>query len=61
VAQSLYHDIAPANALGLATVWVNRRRGQRGLGATPAAIAAPDFEVPDLRSLARAVGETPDP
>src|SRR5215510_909603 len=28
VAQSLYHDIGPAKALGLATVWVNRRRGR---------------------------------
>jgi 2-haloacid dehalogenase len=56
VAQSLYHDIAPANALGLATVWVNRRRGRPGPGATPAALAAPDFEVPDLQSLARAAG-----
>jgi 2-haloacid dehalogenase len=56
VAQSLYHDIAPANALGLATVWVNRRRGRHGLGATPAAIATPDLEVPDLQSLASAAG-----
>jgi 2-haloacid dehalogenase len=53
VAQSLYHDIAPANALGIASVWVNRRRGRPG-GATPAGIAAPDFEVPDLRTLAEA-------
>jgi len=52
VAQSLYHDIAPASALGLATVWVNRRRGRTGSGATPAAVAAPDLEVPDLRTLA---------
>jgi len=56
VAQSLYHDIAPANALGLATVWVNRRQGRSGHGATPAAKATPDLEVPDLRTLARAAG-----
>ena len=56
VAQSLYHDIAPANALGLATVWVNRRQGRSGHGATPAAVAKPDLEVPDLQSLARAAG-----
>jgi len=53
VAQSLYHDIAPANALGIASLWGNRRRG-RPVGATPAGIAAPDFEVPDLRTLAEA-------
>ena len=52
VAQSLYHDIAPASALGLATVWVNRRHGRRGPGATPAAVATPGLEVPDLRTLA---------
>jgi 2-haloacid dehalogenase len=52
VAQSLYHDIAPAKALGLATVWVNRRRGKEGHGATMPSHAAPDLEVPDLKSLA---------
>jgi 2-haloacid dehalogenase len=52
VAQSLFHDVAPARALGLATVWVNRRRGRLGSGATPPATARPDFEVPDLATLA---------
>ena len=56
VAQSLYHDVAPAKALGYSCVWVNRRAGQRGGGATPAATATPDLEVPDLRSLAEAAG-----
>ena len=51
VAQSLYHDIAPARALGLATVWVNRRAGRAGSGATPPAEAKPDLEVFDLKSL----------
>ncbi len=50
-AQSLYHDIVPARALGLATVWVNRR-GARGGGATKAASGQPDLEVPDLKTLA---------
>jgi 2-haloalkanoic acid dehalogenase type II len=36
VAQSLYHDIAPAGAIGLHTVWVDRRAGRAG-GATPEA------------------------
>lgn len=55
-AQSLYHDIAPASALGFRCVWVNRRSGRPGGGATPPAEATPDLEVPDLASLARAVG-----
>ncbi len=53
VAQSLYHDIGPAKALGFRTVWVNRRRGLAGPGATPAAVATPDLEVADLATLAR--------
>jgi 2-haloacid dehalogenase len=56
VAQSLFHDIAPANALGLSTVWVNRRQNKAGSGATPAAQAHPDLEVPDLRTLAGKIG-----
>jgi 2-haloacid dehalogenase len=52
VAQSLYHDHVPAKRLGLDTVWVNRRRGEPGTGATPPATAQPDLEVPDLRTLA---------
>ena len=53
VAQSLYHDVAPARALGIATVWVNRRAGRAGGGATAPSAARPDLEVPDLRALAR--------
>ncbi len=52
VAQSLYHDVAPARALGLTCVWVNRRSGRAGPGATPPGAARPDLEVPDLRTLA---------
>jgi 2-haloacid dehalogenase len=52
VAQSLYHDIVPAQALGLSTVWVNRRHAKEGAGATPVAAAKPDLEVPDLKTLA---------
>jgi 2-haloacid dehalogenase len=50
-AQSLYHDIAPARALGLHTVWINRREGLSGFGATLPTDANPDYEVPDLKSL----------
>jgi len=56
VAQSLYHDVAPASACGLATVWVNRRHGRPGSGATPPSAARPDLEVPDLRTLASLAG-----
>jgi len=52
VAQSLFHDIVPAKALGLSTVWINRRHHQGGFGATPPAQAQPDLEVPDLQTLA---------
>ncbi len=55
VAQSLFHDIVPAKAVGLTTVWVNRRYDRPGFGATPPASAQPDLEVPDLRSLAALV------
>lgn len=51
VAQSIYHDIVPARELGLSTVWVNRRQGRKGHGATPPADAKPDVEVADLQSL----------
>jgi len=56
VAQSLFHDIAPAGSLGLSTVWVNRRHAKPGSGATPPASARPDVEVPDLRALAVLAG-----
>jgi len=45
VAQSLYHDHAPAKRFGLRTAWVDRRRGKRGSGATP---APPEGVTPDL-------------
>jgi 2-haloacid dehalogenase len=51
VAQSVYHDIVPAKTLGLTTVWVNRRQGKDGFGATVPASGTPDLEVSDLKSL----------
>ena len=51
VAQSLYHDIAPCNEMGVATVWVNRRKGKDGSGATPSGEAKPTFVVRDLLEL----------
>lgn len=55
VAQSLYHDHVPAQALGLQTVWINRRRGKPGFGAVPKAEAVADAEFDDMRSFADAI------
>jgi len=51
VAQSIYHDVVPAKALGQSVVWVNRRGRKPGFGATPPARERPDLEVPDLAAL----------
>ncbi|MBD0343676.1 MAG: haloacid dehalogenase type II [Coleofasciculus sp. Co-bin14] len=56
VAQSVYHDIVPAKTMGLTAVWVNRRQGKEGFGATVPATGNPDLEVPDLRSLVSLMG-----
>lgn len=52
VGQSIYHDVIPAKALGISTVWVKRASPRPGAGATRAALGKPDLEVPDLRTLA---------
>jgi 2-haloacid dehalogenase len=54
VGQSLYHDVLPAQSLGLATVWVNRPSARRGVGAVKAAEGRPDLEVSSLAELAAA-------
>jgi len=56
VAQSLYHDHAPAKALGLATAWIDRRQDLPGWGATPppAAAVAWDFHFASLAALVAA-------
>jgi 2-haloacid dehalogenase len=59
VAQSLFHDHVTAKRLGLATVWVNRRQGRAGTGATPPANATPDLVVPDMASLADLASAAP--
>ena len=62
VAQSLFHDHVVAKRLGLRTVWVDRRSGRAGSGATPPATAQPDLVVPDLRTLADlAIAAIPSP
>jgi 2-haloalkanoic acid dehalogenase type II len=57
-AQSIFHDIVPARRLGLATIWINRRKSVGGWGATPApqatdATATPDFEVDSMAGFVR--------
>ena len=52
VGQSIYHDVIPAQALGLATVWVNRPSARPGIGAVKAADAKPDWTVTELKDLA---------
>jgi 2-haloacid dehalogenase len=54
VAQSLFHDHVPAKRLGLQTVWIDRRAGRQGSGATPPGGAIPDAVFPDLASFAAA-------
>ena len=49
VAQSHFHDVVPANALGIPSVWINR------LGETGE--PAPTRELPDLRGLADVLDE----
>ena len=51
VAESLYHDVAPAHQLGISTVWVNRRQGKEA-AASKLAHVKPDLEVPDVGRLA---------
>jgi 2-haloacid dehalogenase len=55
-AQSLFHDHVPAKAAGLRTVWINRRHGRPGWGATPAppVDVTPDWEFPSMAAFAAA-------
>jgi putative hydrolase of the HAD superfamily len=60
VAQSLFHDHVPAKAAGLATVWIDRRAGKEGGGATPIPPDAPepDWRFTSMAELADAVERT---
>jgi 2-haloacid dehalogenase len=55
VGQSIYHDVVPAQALGLATVWVNRPSARPGIGAVIPAEAKPDIIVTSLEELAATI------
>jgi 2-haloacid dehalogenase len=50
--QSIYHDVIPAQSLGMATVWVNRPSPRAGVGAVKIASGKPDLKVPNLQTLA---------
>ena len=51
VAQSLYHDHAPAKRMGLTSVWIDRRHDRPGAGATPPAAATADATFPSMASF----------
>jgi 2-haloacid dehalogenase len=55
VAESLFHDVAPARRLGIATTWVNRRQGKTA-AASKLAHVQPDLAVLDLTALADLAG-----
>jgi 2-haloacid dehalogenase len=63
VAQSLYHDHEPAQALGLRTVWIDRQHDREGFGASPAPGRAvtPDWRFTSMAELADAAVPDGDP
>lgn len=56
VAESMFHDHAPANAHGLANCWIYRRYDQEGFGATmnPGKMPRYDFRFNSMADLAKA-------
>jgi 2-haloacid dehalogenase len=54
VGQSVYHDVLPAQSLGLATVWVNRPSARAGAGAVKAVEGRPDLQISSVAELAAA-------
>ena len=56
VAMAHLTAIKLAVELGFTTVWVNRPSRCPSVGVAPPADASPDYEVPDMRSLAAAAG-----
>lgn len=53
VAQSLFHDVAPASALGISTVWIDRTSGKPG--ATAPSDAKPQWTYPSLADFVDSV------
>lgn len=60
VAQSLYHDHAPARSLDIRSVRINRPSILAGTGLALPDDTRPELELPDLRSLAEALGLAPN-
>lgn len=56
VAESMFHDHAPANAHGLANCWIYRRHEQEGFGATmnPGDMPKYDFQFTSMADLVAA-------
>ena len=53
-AQSLFHDHVPAkNRFGMTSIWINRRQGKAGGGATkkPPEEVTPDWQVPTMAAM----------
>ncbi|HEX6653745.1 MAG TPA: hypothetical protein VF072_13445, partial [Thermoleophilaceae bacterium] len=59
VAQSLFHDHVPAKREGLPSVWINRRHGRAGWGATPEPAEEYSYsaEFPSMAAFADAVDD----
>lgn len=55
-AQSLFHDHAPANQVGLASAWIDRRHADKGWGATMPPPGTPkyDFHFDSMIAMAKA-------
>ena len=58
IGQSIYHDVIPAQAMGLAAVWVNRPSPREGAGATKSVAGKPDLEVSSLKELVELVSSS---
>lgn len=56
VAESRFHDVAPAGAMGFPTVWVNRRGDSSAASASGVSDAKPEIEVRSLRELCERLG-----
>ena len=55
-AESMFHDHAPANRVGLKSAWIYRRHGDQGFGATmnPGALPHTDFVFNSMAELVQA-------
>ena len=55
-AESMFHDHAPANRIGLRSAWIYRRHADQGFGATmnPGALPKHDFRFDSMADLVKA-------